>query len=80
MSKARSDPLVKAVLISLICYLVAALAEGAFWYPPTAFNLWMLIGIGWLRMEQNRKKVVGSRLPVRREPARVPRELVHAGF
>jgi hypothetical protein len=80
MSKARSDPLVKAVLISLICYLVAALAEGAFWYPPTAFNLWMLIAIGWLRMEQNRKKVVGTRLPVRREPAKRPRQLVHAQF
>jgi hypothetical protein len=80
MSKARSDPLVKAVLISLICYLIAALAEGAFWYPPTAFNLWMMIAIGWLRMEQKRKKVVGTQLQVRREPAKARRELVHAEF
>jgi hypothetical protein len=80
MSKARSDPLVKAVFITLICYLIAALAEGAFWYPPTAFNLWMVVGIGWLRMEQNRKKVVGTQPQARREPARAPRELVHAEF
>jgi len=56
--KSRSDPLLKAVLMGLISYLVAAIAEGAFWYPPTAFNLWMLMGIGWLRMEQNRRKVL----------------------
>jgi len=56
--KSRSDPLLKAVLMGLISYLVVAIAEGAFWYPPTAFNLWMLMGIGWLRMEQNRRKVL----------------------
>jgi hypothetical protein len=80
MFKARSDPLVKATLISLISYLVAALGEGAFWYPPTAFNLWMLTAIGWLRMEQNRKKALRTQLQVRKEPAKAPRELVHAEF
>jgi hypothetical protein len=54
MYKSRSDPLIKAVLVGLISYLVAAIAEGAFWFPPTAFNLWMLLGIGWLRIQRMR--------------------------
>jgi hypothetical protein len=80
MSKARSDPLVKATFIGLISYLVAAIAEGAFWFPPTAFNLWMLMAIGWLRMEQNRRKVLRNQPQGRREPAKAATELVHAEF
>jgi len=80
MSKAQSDPLVKVTLISLISYLVAAIAEGAFWFPPTAFNLWMLMGVGWLRMEQNRRKVLRNQPRGRREPAKAATELVHAEF
>jgi len=78
--KSRSDPLLKAVLIGLISYLVAAIAEGAFWLPPTAFNLWMLLGIGWLRMEQNRRKVLRNQPRGRREPTKPATELIHAEF
>jgi hypothetical protein len=49
--KCRADPIMRAVLIGLVSWLLVAFVEGAFWLPPTAFNLWTLIGIGWLRLQ-----------------------------
>lgn len=49
--KCRADFVMRAVLIGLVSWLLVALVEGAFWLPPTAFNLWTLVGIGWLRLQ-----------------------------
>ena len=47
--KLRDDLVIRGVLLGLICYFIAAMAEGAYWLTPTVFNLWLIIGIGWLR-------------------------------
>jgi len=49
--KYRSDLVMRAVFIGLVTWHLVALVEGAFWAPPTAFNLWTLVGIGWLRFQ-----------------------------
>ncbi|MCI0724722.1 MAG: hypothetical protein L0338_38035 [Acidobacteria bacterium] len=46
----RRDVLIRSVLVGLLTWCFVAVAEGAFWLPPTAFNLWALAGIGWLRV------------------------------
>ncbi|NLF46245.1 MAG: hypothetical protein GX581_09220 [Syntrophomonadaceae bacterium] len=49
----RSDKVMRGVLLGLMTYLLVAAAEGAYWLPPTAFNLWVIIGIGWLRLNHS---------------------------
>lgn len=49
--KYRTDTIIRAVLVGLVTWCCVAVAEGAFWLPPTAFNLWTVIGIGWLRVQ-----------------------------
>ncbi len=49
----RSDKVIRGVLLGLMTYLLVAAAEGAYWLPPTAFNLWVIIGIGWLRLNHS---------------------------
>jgi hypothetical protein len=46
----RSDPICGAILAGIGAWTVAAIAEGAFWLPPTAFNFWLVIAAGWLRI------------------------------
>lgn len=44
----RSDNItniLKGTVIGLVLFLIAAFAEGGFWLPPTAVNLWMLLAI-----------------------------------
>lgn len=49
----RGDKVIRGVLLGLMTYLLVAAAEGAYWLPPTAFNLWVIIGIGWLRLNHS---------------------------
>jgi hypothetical protein len=46
----RQDPVVLAVFLGIAAWAAAAVAEGAFWNPPTAFNYWVVIAVGWLRI------------------------------
>lgn len=54
--KYRADPIERAILISLLAYLVSAIAEGAFWLPPTSFNLYMIVGLGLLRYQSLKRR------------------------
>lgn len=46
----RDDLIIRGVLLGLVCYFIVAIAEGAYWLSPTVFNLWLIIGIGWIRV------------------------------
>ena len=59
--KYRSDLVMRAVFIGLVTWHLVALVEGAFWAPPTAFNLWTLVGIGWLRFQSLENSAEGAR-------------------
>lgn len=45
----RNDYIIRGIVLGLITYFVVATVEGAFWLCPTAFNLWLILGIGWLK-------------------------------
>jgi hypothetical protein len=47
----RADRYIRAVFVGVVAWLLTAVSEGAFWVPPTAFNLWMVLGLGWLRLQ-----------------------------
>ncbi|MGH9449960.1 MAG: O-antigen ligase family protein [Terriglobia bacterium] len=59
--KYRSDPIERAIFISLVAYLVCAIAEGAFWLPPTSFNLYMIVGLGLLRYQSLKRAVPAAK-------------------
>ncbi|MGH9534125.1 MAG: hypothetical protein ACRD2E_04620 [Terriglobales bacterium] len=45
----RKDPYIRAVMLGLIAWMCAAVADGGFWLPPTAFIFWCVLALGWLR-------------------------------
>lgn len=47
--KLRNDFILQGILLGLVSYFIVASIEGAYWLSPTAFNLWFIIGIGWIR-------------------------------
>jgi type IV secretory pathway TrbD component len=74
--RARSDPIVRAVFLGTASWGFAAMAEGAYWLPPTAFNLWSMLAIGWLRVQSLRH--AQSPVPVRIRQVPHKREVQHA--
>ncbi len=46
----RRDPYVRGVMLGVIAWMCAAVADGGFWLPPTAFNFWCVLALGWLRI------------------------------
>ncbi|MCI0627653.1 MAG: hypothetical protein L0387_39385 [Acidobacteria bacterium] len=48
----RNDNIMQAVMVGLATWCCVAVAEGAFWLPPTGFNLWAVVAIGWLRAQE----------------------------
>ncbi|HNX28811.1 MAG TPA: hypothetical protein PKN87_05295 [Syntrophomonadaceae bacterium] len=55
--KLRGDYIVRGILLGLVGYFIAAVMEGAYWVSPTAFNLWLIIGIGWIRWHSIKGKM-----------------------
>ena len=45
----RHDYIMRGVLLGLAAYFLTAVFEGAYWLPPTAFNLWFIVAVGWVR-------------------------------
>lgn len=45
----RDDLIMRGILLGLVTYFFVATVEGAYWFSPTAFNIWLIIGIGWTR-------------------------------
>lgn len=44
---AGTSKTVKGICHGVIVYLIVAYVEGALWLPPTAVNLWLVLGIGY---------------------------------
>lgn len=64
--KHRDDPLVRAAFMGISAWLFVAVAEGAFWLPPTSFNVWTVLGLGWCALLARARIVESSCLPERR--------------
>jgi len=45
--KHRRYPVVRAALMGILTWMFVAVAEGAFWLPPTSFNVWTVLALGW---------------------------------
>lgn len=43
--KNKNDSVIKGICYGLTLYLIAAVAEGAFFLPPTVLNLWFILGL-----------------------------------
>lgn len=43
----RRYPLERAAFVGVLTWMFVGVAEGAFWLPPTSFNLWTVLALGW---------------------------------
>ncbi len=55
----RQYPVVSAAFVGIFTWMVVSVAEGAFWLPPTSFNVWAAMGLGWCALISGR----GQRAP-----------------
>ena len=51
----QKDWISRGISTGLLIYLITSLVEGAFWLPPTAMNVWMLLGLGTWLLEHSNK-------------------------
>lgn len=59
----ETSPLQRGVMLAIVAYFFVSLVDGAFWLPPAAINLWILLGIAYA--ERNSRKPLAL-IPIRR--------------
>jgi len=61
----RDHPLARAAFTGISAWLFVAVAEGAFWLPPTSFNVWTVLGLGWCAVLTRTRVAESGALPER---------------